>query len=372
MLRIAATIASCSGLAAAFAASDTDVHQADVAASPVILRIATVGDSRGDPKGHDLSGADRRWVQNTAVVARMLDEISTDHAQVLVFNGDMVMGYTHDAAQLDREYAYWRGLVAPLMERGTYVLPVPGNHEMQMPMPQPNGKSEKLAQPELADAWRANMGDLILDTSRWQRLVGSAPTAWDLANAPMPGRDGISTSQLQLSYSLDAGIVHIAVINTDPVGHDGAAPVEWLRRDFAAARARGAKRFLVFGHKMAFAYEFSKKQVNDETGLDARLAERDAFWDLIEAYGASYFCGHEHIYHASQPRAAQGGKAWQVIVGSGGSPFAAKPGLAEHPTDRLYAWAEISVHADGMADVVVHGFDERFGPTQIVDKWQIP
>jgi len=367
----AATVAiyALSCLTPAIAAAD----EARIATtSPVVLRLATVGDSRGDPKAHGLDGADRRWVQNTAVLARMLDEISADRAQVLVFNGDMVMGYTRDAVQLEREYAYWRGMVAPLIERGTYLLPVPGNHEMQMPTPQASGKSRKLAQPELVDAWRANMGDLILDTERWQRATGVAPTAWDLANAPAPGSDGISSSQLQLSYSFDSGIVHIAVINTDPVGHDGAAPVEWLKRDFAAARARGAKRFFVFGHKMAYSYAFSQKLANDETGLDERPAERDAFWDLVEAYGATYFCGHEHIFHASQPRADAGGRAWQVLVGSGGSPFAAKPGFAEHPTDRFYAWAEVAVHADGAAEVVVHGFDANLGPTRVLAQWALP
>jgi hypothetical protein len=340
-------------------------------ATPVVFRFATVGDSRHDAKSKTLNGEERRWLQNTRVLGRMLDEISAHKAQALVFNGDMVMGYTHDAMQLDREYAYWRGMMGPLMERGTYVLPVPGNHEMQMPMPQPQGPALKLAQPELVDVWRANMGDLILDGARWARTTGLPLAGWDPANSPTPGQDGISSSQQQLSYSLDAGLVHIAVINTDPVGHDGGAPVQWLRKDFEAARARGARRFFVFGHKMAFGYEFTPHPADKESGLEVRPAERDAFWDLIEAYGATYFCGHEHIYHASQPRAAQGGRAWQVIVGSGGSPFAAHPGESERPSDRAYAWAEVAVHADGQADIVIQGFDETLGPTRVIEQWQL-
>jgi len=339
--------------------------------SPVVLRLATVGDSRHDPKLKTLDGEEQRWLQNSRVLGRMLNEISADHAQVLVFNGDMVMGYTRDAQQLDREYAFWRGLMAGMIERGTYVLPVSGNHEMQMPTPQPDGSKKKLAQPELAEAWRANMGDLIVDEARWQRVTGLPLAGWNLDNSPALGRDGITSSQRQLSYSLDAGPVHIAIINTDPVGHDSAAPVSWLREDFEAARARGAKRFFVFGHKMAYTYDFNPRPADKETGLEVRPAERDAFWDLMEAFDATYFCGHEHIYHAEQPRAAQGGHAWQVIVGSGGSPFAASPTEASKPSDRMYAWAEVAVHADGSTDIVVRGFDEHLGPTQVIEQWTL-
>ncbi|MBV8503043.1 MAG: metallophosphoesterase [Paucibacter sp.] len=359
--------------AATLAASALAQPQASAdPASAVVFRFATVGDSRQDPKNKSLDGQDRRWLQNTRVLARMLEEISAHRAQALIFNGDMVMGYTHDQAQLEREYAYWRGMVAGLMERGTYVLPVPGNHEMQMPTPQPNGKSVKLAQPELVDAWRANMADLIVDEARWQRTTGLALGGWNPDNNPAIGSDGVSSSQRQLSYSLDAGPVHIAVINTDPVGHDSAAPVAWLREDLAAARARGAKRFFVFGHKMAFSYDFNPHLADKETGLEVRPAEREAFWDVIEAFGATYFCGHEHIYHASQPRASDGGRAWQVIVGSGGSPFAAAPGEGSRASDRMYAWAEVAVHGDGSTEIVVRGFDDHLGPTQVIEQWSLP
>lgn len=345
---------------------------ADDAASPIVFRLATVGDSRADAKDKLLDAQDRRWLQNTRVLSRIVEEISAHRAQALVFNGDMVMGYTADTSMLDREYAYWRGMMAGLMERGTYVLPVPGNHEVQMPTPQPGGKPVKLAQPALADAWRANMGDLIVDEVRWLRTTGVPLAGWNVDNSPTPGRDGITTSQRQLSYSLDAGPVHIAVINTDPVGHDSSAPAAWLRQDFEAAKARGAKRFFVFGHKMAFAYDFNPHPADKESGLEVRQAERDAFWDVIEAYGATYFCGHEHIFNASQPRLAQGGRAWQVIVGSGGSPFAAGPTEASKPSDRMYAWAEVAVHANGSAEIVVRGFDEHLGPTQVIEQWQLP
>jgi len=310
-------------------------------------------------------------MQATRVLSRMTREMAQTRPQALVFNGDMVMGYTHDAAQLDRQYAYWRGMVAGLMEQGTYVLPVPGNHEVQMPTKQADGSSVKKAQPWLEQAWRANMGDLIMDPPRWRETTGLELQGFDPANAPAVGQDGITTPQQQLSYSLDAGTVHLAVINTDPVGFDSSAPVEWLARDLAAAKARGARRFFVFGHKMAYVYDFSAKLQEKEDGLNERPGVRDAFWQLIEQYGATYFCGHQHIYHASQPRLAQGGQAWQVIVGSGGSPFAAKPGQSSNPFDRFYAWADVKVYADNRVQIQVLGFDEHFGPTQVLKTWDL-
>src|SRR6266496_4130701 len=77
-------------------------------------------------------------------------------------------------------------------------------------------------------------------------------------------------------------------------------------------------------------------------GLDAvaDLSGRDAFWSVVESYRATYFCGHEHIYSVSQPRNA----AWQVIVGSGGSPFESD---AVAPIDRTYAYAVVKVYASG-------------------------
>ena len=60
----------------------------------------------------------------------MLHEIEAQKPHALVFNGNMIYGYTTNVATLDKQYAFWRGMVAGLMPRGTYVLPVLGNHEV--------------------------------------------------------------------------------------------------------------------------------------------------------------------------------------------------------------------------------------------------
>jgi len=146
--------------------------------------------------------------------------------------------------------------------------------------------------------------------------------------------------------------------------------VNWLSADLAAAKARGARHSFIFGHKPAFTYYYGATNTlpAKPAGLDNDPASRDAFWDLVEKYGAVYFCGHEHIHHLEQPRAAQGGKAWQVLVGSGGSPFEAAPTDAtiNPATDRAYAWATVKVRASGKESKTVYGFDDHFGPTRIL------
>ena len=132
-----------------------------------MLTFSTVGDSRQDPVtfdkasvGNTLSGQDATWLQNTKAFTHILRTIQTQKSSMLFFNGDMVhgygwagFGYTSNLAGLTisgptaptsvsdivgsdllkfyQQYGFWRGAVAPVMETGTYVFPVPGNHETQ-------------------------------------------------------------------------------------------------------------------------------------------------------------------------------------------------------------------------------------------------
>ncbi|QLI81651.1 metallophosphoesterase [Chitinibacter fontanus] len=332
---------------------------------PVVATFATVGDSREEPSDK-LNAQDKIWLQNTKAWSRIMREIQTQKPHALFFNGDMIMGYTTDKNALNRQYAYWRGMVTTLQENGTYVLPVPGNHEVQEKF-KDNGKTKKIARQSNEDSWRENMGDLIVDAGRWKATVGSDLQAFDVKNVPQIGSaDNISTDQSQLSYSFDFAGQHFAVINTDPVGNDGHAPAAWLAADFAQAKARGAKRFFVFGHKPAYTY-FYKPGIDLE-GMDKFPENQQAFWQTIEQYGATYFCGHEHIYNVMQPTLASGGKAYQVMVGSGGSPFSAEPADSQNPNDRMYAWAVVKVHASGKVVIEAHGFDERYGPTRLLKR----
>ena len=345
--------------------------EAQPGGDPIVFSFATVGDSRYEAKAVDATPEEQIWLQHVRPLARILREIGAQHPKALVFNGDMIMGYSTNAHVLNRQYAYWRGMMVGLMETGTYVVPVPGNHEVQI-KEIVNGATNKVAHPAGEKAWRSNMGDLIFATNRWFETTGETPSAWNVANHPaIGGADGIQTDQSQLSYSFDCRGIHFCIINTDAVGQDSHAPVGWLEEDLKAAKARGNRHVFVFGHKMAFTYQFREAETEKAKGLDLFPESRDAFWRVVEAYGATYFCGHEHIYHSMRPRTGSPNPPWQIIAGSGGSPFEAKPGESANPIDRFYAWALVTVRASGRVTMEAFGFDDKFGPTKRIESIEL-
>jgi hypothetical protein len=400
---------------------------------PVVLTFSTVGDSRQDPQTIDptvkqsamvgigncqvpsgtgltanpgLSGQDCKWLQNSTAWSRIMRTIQSQKANLLFFNGDMIMGYgktglpvvrttvtnvnppadtaivsptlsdilNSDLMQAYKQYAFWRGMIANLMETGTYVVPVPGNHEVQCK------RCAKASQVENENAWRDNMGDLILDTTRFTTLLGTAPL--NLSTGPAINfptmttgvydatKDTITTDQTQLSYSFDVGASHFAIINTDPVGKDGYAPSAWLDADLLAAEAHGAKRIFVFGHKPAIFYNYVGSAASSTSSLnDKDPVAGAAFWTVIDNHKATYFSGHEHTYHVSQP---YGKTAYQVLVGAGGSPFeTSTPTLVNN--DRMYSWATVQIYQSGKVMMNTWGFDPTMtNPVVKLESIQLP
>jgi hypothetical protein len=275
-----------------------------------------------------------------------------------------------DLAKNYTQYAFWRGMVAPSMEAGMYVVPVPGNHEVQCSTKvnascaSANGGKNAYAVNE--NAWRANMSDLILDTTRFSKILGTAASNFTAGNNPCPTggacSDNLTTDQTSLSYSFDVGSSHFVVINTDAVGRDSHAPTEWITSDLAAAKARGAKSNFVFGHKPAYSYYYAGADTTKKSGLDVDATAAAAFWAVIQQYGATYFCGHEHIFNLSQP---QGGTAYQVLVGSGGSPFDA-PATTGTDSDHMYAYSVVRIHQSGRAVIFNYGFKDDFSATTLI------
>jgi hypothetical protein len=395
----------------------------NAATDPVVLTFSTVGDSRQDPQNIDpsikdasmvgvgkcalpsgatgltanpgLSGQDCKWLQNTRAWSRIMRTIQSQKANLLFFNGDMIMGYgkagvpvartsngllenpianpsvsdvvTSDLMQFYQQYGFWRGMVANLMESGTYVVPVPGNHETQCK------RCNKAAQVENENAWRDNMGDLILDQARVSSIIGVAPQNWSLSNAPTLATDGLTTDQKQLSYSFDIGSSHFAVINTDPVGNDGHAPSNWLDADMATAKSHGATNFFVFGHKAAFFYNYVGSAPSSTSSLnDKDPAAANTFWNVISKYNATYFCGHEHIYKVDKLFSKEGNAAYQVLVGAGGSPFETSvPTFVAN--DRMYSWATVKILKSGKVLMDTYGFDASMAnPVLKLETIQLP
>jgi len=384
---------------AAFAAFNVAAQAVD----PVILSFTTVGDSRQDPATPDptqlvngaLTGQDAHWLQNSKAWSRIMREVTAKKSNMLFFNGDMIMGYGNagattgtdvntvvnsDLVKHHVQYAFWRGMVSPLIEAGTYVVPVPGNHETQCKSTSTvtctdesganlsalNGGKNAIKVNE--EAWRANMGDLIVDATRLNNNLPGGLSVSNVDKGDHAAMDNLSTPQNQLSFSFDVGTSHFVVINTDATRADSMAPTGWMQADMAAASGRGAQHFFVFGHKPAYTYDFAGNN-GKAGGLDAIPVKRNAFWSVIEQYGATYFCGHEHIYNMRQPVKADGSTStsWQVLVGSGGSPFDVKPTqVGQAAYDRYYAWANVKVFQSGKVQIDAYGFNDAFGATKLL------
>ena len=391
---------------------------------PVVLTFATVGDSRQDPIKIDpsvtaqggLTGQDAKWLQNTKAWSRIMRTISSHKANLLFFNGDMVMGYgngtdlsgykttnvggvwkptalpttlTTDTTDFYAQYAFWRGMVANMFETGTYVVPVPGNHEIQCN----KSCTTKGATAGNEGIWRDNMSDLILDTNRLLSVTGASASDlyFDANNHPQIGDKlanseptaTYTTNQQGLSYSFDFKGSHFAIISTDAVGVDSRAPAVWLAADFAAAKARNpAVKLFVFGHKPAYTYfypgdtsiagidattAYCTDPVSGTVGTTKSTCNRDEFWNVIESNHATYFSGHEHIYNVQRPKNG----SYQVLVGSGGSPFETSVATS-NPNDRKYAWAEVRVYQSGNVQVTTYGFDENYNATTVLDNFNLP
>ena len=337
---------------------------------PVVFTFAVTGDSRQNPKDPDLTRQQKLWMQDTPVLARILRQIERKKPKALFFTGDMIMGFTTNYAVTARQYAYWRGMMSAPWADGIYVVPVAGNHEMQVKLPNPNGgKPHKLTEPACENLWRKYMGDLILNTNRWRQDTGFPAKDWNVNHAPrIGGPDHLETDQRQLSFSFDCQQMHFVIINTSACGRDGRAPLHWLAADLAQAKKRGDRHFFIFGHKMAFTYKFNAKV--KPSGLDAHPAGAKAFWKLLERYDASYFCAHEHLYHAMQPQPGPH-EPWQIICGAAGAPFDAKPGESKNPLDRYYAWVYVQVHRSGRVHLTVYGFNEHLGPTRVIQSFTL-
>jgi hypothetical protein len=303
-----------------------------------------------------------------------------------------------------------------------------------------NGGKQAYAENE--SAFRANTGDLSQDlvgNLRFSAISGvfatnvtgltaatapggtSAPCAVGTStntgncfySAGTPANNGpITGTQQQLDYSFDVVLpnttlmLHFAIINTDPSGSDQTAPSDWLAGDFAAAAARGQAnaggpltvKYFVFGHKAAFTYDYlpgGSVAIGGNPGaggLDANPSTtpnyRNLFWHVVAQYNATYFCGHEHIPNVQQfadptPGTTLTNTPYQVIVGSGGSPFddtmtGSSPNYTEPPevamTDRYYAWALVQIHQSGAVTLNLTGFPDTGvgGPTYDLQNYDVP
>lgn len=237
----------------------------------------------------------------------------------LFFMGDMVLGYSPDTAVIGRELRAWVGLyrAAPLSRTGIRMVAMPGNHEVMSGKNMPSFVGAE-------QAWRAALRPY---------LAGSN-------GPPAGGPDQLATDQSQLSYSFDYKQSHFVILNTDPVGAEATAPLNWLGRDLAAARARGSKHLFALGHKPAIP-----APANDG------LRNGGSMWSLLEAnHAEAMLAAHNHLYYRIQTPPYH---PWQLIAGNGGSPLDA----SASPNKLFFGFILVKVFTSGKVMAYSYGRD---------------
>lgn len=129
---------------------------------------------------------------------------------------------------------------------------------------------------------------------------------------------------VETTYSWDYNNAHFVVLNEywnggTAAGSDVAADgdvVPGLRQWLAADLAANAKPYVfVIGHEPAFP---ANRHIGDS--LDANVANRDAFWSLMESYNVdAYLVGHTHYYSRHKGDASGIGNVWQIDAGAAGN-----------------------------------------------------
>jgi len=106
-------------------------------------------------------------------------------------------------------------------------------------------------------------------------------------NPPMNGPNGY----LGWTYSFDYDNSHFVVLDSDRSKWHliDQTQRDWLEQDLAA---NAKENIFVFFHEPAFPVSSKIKE-----GLDARPAERDALWEILDNYSVTtVFSGHEQIF----------------------------------------------------------------------------
>ena len=291
------------------------------------IRIAFMSDSRGGAAGveENVEGTNRRMIQ------RLMIQAERAGADLILFGGDLIDGYTTDPEHYRAQLAAWKQAAECVGPR----LPIyegMGNHEM------------------LADDFSAEDAHL---TTRYRDRAGPESSESLFAEAfvnpengpPPPGP--ASPPFRENVYSFDVGPVHVVALNNtyDVASHpaelggyrEGWFPDEelaWLDADLSRARARGQEQILVFAHEPAFPCGGHAGDAMYWGGTKPEvLAMRDRFWEILMRHGvrAAMF-GDEHNYSRLRLDERLGEfyrtPVWQIVSGGVGAPFyAADPDL---------------------------------------------
>jgi hypothetical protein len=265
---------------------DTTLARPDATPGPATFAFVVVGCNR-------LQKADAGGVPTTANLAQ-LQRTFTDIAALsprpdyLFLTGDIVLGLTDEVA-LRSQLVAWRAMyeAGPLPALGIQLVVLPGNHEAES---------------------KATGTEIPYAAAETTFVDVMAPYIAGSNGPGVGGPDALPTDQRRLTYSFDHKGTHFVIVDTDPVGGDSTAPVQWIAADLAAAHAAGAAHLFVLGHKPAYP-----SPLTPTSGLVA--ASRDGLWAALEAnHGEAMLAAHNHLWFKTRPQ-----HAWQIVAGNGGS-----------------------------------------------------
>lgn len=323
---LAACQATAPGTPAATTRIGTEVPRTDKAFldDPDNFHFAIVGDRTG---GH-----------RPGVFEHAMQQINWMQPEFVINVGDLVEGYTHDEAQMNKEWQEVNGMIDSLQMPFFYVV---GNHD--------------LSNDAMAQFWRTHLGAdyyhfvyknvlfLALNTEdppnaeqRKKAMLGIDPAILERAIAAL--RAGPEQTR---SAAADPQVAKaIAVMTSDQVTIS-AAQVEQVRQALAANT--DVRWTVVLMHKPAWRYPSTEFEQ-----IEALLAKRPY----------TVFAGHFHYYQHEQ----RNGRDYIQLGTTGGvrGQHTSGPGDLDH-----IAWVTMTAQGPKIANINLQHLHDRRGPQSV-------
>lgn len=268
------------------------------------FRFVVMGDSRG------------QWgdAVNEATLRKLLEQLKKRKPQpnFVLFTGDQIKG-----SNVDLELAQWKEIVDDYFPLQQYY-PTLGNHE----------NDEKLFSKHFPHLPKDQLPG-------YQRTV----------------------------YSFDYQNARFIVLNSNRMDDKDRYIVDVEQRNYLENKLKGSHQAYHFVMLHVPAYPSS---VHYGKSLDAKPAERDAFWGLLDRYKVSaVFVGHEHNYSRravdSSFSSQFQNQVYQLTVGGAGAPLYAKvkdrKNIISGPK-AVYHYMVVDVNA-GQAEFKVYDIDNN-------------
>ena len=249
------------------------------------VRLIVSGDGRSAGKvskrAGDVDGL------NVPMNEELASQVLKEHAQALLFTGDLVYGHS-DKAGLIKMLTRWRSIYQKDYDAGVIMLPCRGNH----------------------DAGEAGLEE---------------DAAW---NTVFSGRYALPQNgpkkEKNLTFFKEIG--NVLVIGLDQFTYQPdkvAVNQPWLDQVLKTHK----KPFIFpYAHEMAFM------DGHHDDGMDTEPALRDKFWNSLIKNGVrAFLCGHDHLYdHMKVVRKGKnpGVEMQQFTAGTAGAPFVKGIGYA--------------------------------------------